>query len=195
MYLSSVVALVLITLSRAHSGIHTNDLHPREGQPDSTSVTSNTTPAIESHTPTPKPRKLGHAIVKNNCQFPVYLWSVGTNVQPVQTLEPNTSYRELFREDSNTGGIALKISTEIDGLYTSAPQMVFAYNLSYFRRRGDNGEKVWYDLSDVFGDPFEGFPVSLTPAEPAIHWAEGVPPGGSQVRVVSSRMDLILSLC
>jgi hypothetical protein len=96
----------------------------------------------------------------------------------------------MFREEKSTGGIAIKISTDIDGLYTSAPQMIFAYNLSNVSQG-----KVWYDLSDVFGDPFEGYPVSLTPAEPRISWTNGVPPAGSQVRVTQADTNLVLSVC
>ncbi|KAJ5856441.1 uncharacterized protein N7529_010385 [Penicillium soppii] len=195
MYLSNVLTFSFAALSLAHPSIHAKNIHPREVIPyGAFSTPSSAYPATASHTPSPS-RRLGSAIVKNHCNFPVYLWSVGTSVQPEQTLLPNDSYSEQFHQDPNTGGIAIKLSTDIDGLYTSAPQMIFAYNLSYFKARGDNGEKVWYDLSDVFGDPFDGYPVSLTPAEPSIHWANGVPPAGSQVRVISSSTDLVLSLC
>jgi hypothetical protein len=139
--------------------------------------------------PTPSRRPHGHAVINNNCNFPIYLWSVGTTAQSEKTLPPNDVYSEMFCEEESTGGIAIKISTDVDGLYTSAPQMVFAYNVS------NDQSKVWYDLSDVFGDPFKGYPVSLTPAEPRISWPDGVPPAGSQVRVTSADTDLVLSLC
>lgn len=103
------------------------------------------------------------------------------------TLLPYERYFETFREDRGGSGIAIKISTVHDGLYTNAPQTVFAYNLS--------GEQVWYDLSDVFGDPFQGHPVALRPAEPAIYWQNGVPPENSQVRVRNDSGDLVLTLC
>ncbi|CAG8169500.1 unnamed protein product [Penicillium olsonii] len=199
MFISSLLAISFVSLSLAQPQLHPNSLRSREDGPVAVfadpSSTKSVMPTYTPPPPPPKTRRLGHAIVNNNCDFPVYLWSVGTNVQPVQTLNPDDSYGEIFREDPNTGGIAIKISTDVDGLYTSAPQMVFAYNLSYFKRRGDNGEKVWYDLSDVFGDPFQGYPISLTPAEPAIHWQTGVPPSGSQVRVIASWTNLTLSLC
>lgn len=193
-----MLALSFASLALGHPSINSNNLHARDIVPYGAFPTpSSTESAIPSYTPPPppRPRKLGHAIVNNNCDFTVYLWSVGTDVKPVHQLNSGESYDEMFREDPNTGGIAIKLSTDMDGLYTSAPQMVFAYNLSYFKRRGDNGEKVWYDLSDVFGDPFQGYPVSLTPAEPSILWENGVPPAGSQVRVIASSTDLVLSLC
>lgn len=141
---------------------------------------------------TPKPAsndtgRLGRAVVANHCNTPVYVWSVGSVVQPRQTILQDGRYSETFRRDPGTGGIAIKISTVSDGLYSSAPQTIFAYNL--------NDDKVWYDLSDVFGDPFEGHPVVLQPAEPQIYWQDGVPPAGSQVRENDASGDLVLTLC
>lgn len=120
---------------------------------------------------------------------------MGSTVLPEETLLPNDEYNEVFRENPDTGGIAIKISTDRDGLYNSAPQMIFAYNLSSTRERGERQDKVWYDLSDVFGDPFVGYPVNLMPSEPLISWKDGVPPAGSQVRDVDASTDLVLSLC
>ncbi|KAL2818483.1 hypothetical protein BDW59DRAFT_151965 [Aspergillus cavernicola] len=88
---------------------------------------------------------LGHAVVSNRCYIPIYLWSVGEKISPQNVVQPGQKYKEIFRRDPKTGGVALKITTDKDGLYTSAPQTVFAYNLVE--------ELVWYDLSDVFGDP------------------------------------------
>ena len=193
MYFSHILALSFATLSLSHPSIDASNLHPRDDIPYGAFPTSS---SADPAKPTPPPsRNLGHAIVNNHCNFPIYIWSVGTTVEPVQTVLPNHSYSEEFRDDPNTGGIAVKISTDQDGLYTSAPQMVFSYNLSHSKNQGANSEQVWYNLSDVFGDPFAGYSVSLTPAEPAIHWENGVPPAGSQVRVIASSADLVLSLC
>ncbi|KAL4791670.1 hypothetical protein BDV19DRAFT_290907 [Aspergillus venezuelensis] len=130
---------------------------------------------------------LGHAVVVNNCQMAVYVWSVGQSISGQSTIQPGDGYAEVYRRDPKAGGVAIKITTVPDGLYTSAPQTVFAYNLV--------GNMVWYDLSDLFGDPFEGDSVSLLPSEPAIRWEEGVPPSGSQVRVLQADNDLVLNLC
>ncbi|KAL4947522.1 hypothetical protein BDW69DRAFT_190127 [Aspergillus filifer] len=130
---------------------------------------------------------LGHAVVVNNCQMAIYVWSVGQSISGQSIIQPGDGYAEVYRRDPKTGGVAIKITTVPDGLYTSAPQTVFAYNLV------DN--MVWYDLSDLFGDPFEGDSVSLLPSEPAIRWEEGVPPSGSQVRVLQADNDLVLNLC
>ena len=130
---------------------------------------------------------LGHAVVVNECASPIYAWSVASSVSSQVTLQPHENYTESFRHDSQTGGVSLKVTTIRDGLYYSSPQTVFAYNLV--------DRSVWYDLSDVFGDPFRGSKVSLLPSEPAITWEDGVPPAGSQVRIQDASKDLVLTLC
>ncbi|KAL4804462.1 hypothetical protein BDV18DRAFT_162225 [Aspergillus unguis] len=130
---------------------------------------------------------IGNAVVINHCASPIYLWSVGQSISPQYILPPGWAYAEYFRRDPQTGGIAIKITAVKHGLYTSAPQTVFAYNLV------ENA--VWYDLSDVFGDPFEGETVTVEGSEPAIHWEEGVPPRGSQVRIQRADMNLVLDVC
>ncbi|KAL5050556.1 hypothetical protein BDW71DRAFT_203293 [Aspergillus fruticulosus] len=130
---------------------------------------------------------MGHAIVANLCDQPIYLWSVGQDVSPQYMVNPGEEYIEMFRRDPQTGGIAIKVTTVKDGLYLSAPQTVFAYNLVE--------DLVWYDLSDVFGDPFQGQIVSVDPSEPEIYWEDGVPPSGSQVRMLEASTDLVLSIC
>ncbi|KAF7713056.1 Uncharacterized protein PECH_008499 [Penicillium ucsense] len=151
----------------------------------SAAATPSTAPAAaQSPASTPS---VGKAIIQNHCDTPVYVWSVGSTTPAPVEVSPGSEYSESYRLDHSSGGVALKVSTEEDGLYNSAPMTIFAYNL--------NGEQVWYDLSDVFGDAFKGHPVQLTPAEPAIYWADGVRPAGSQVRVQNASDDLTLTLC
>ncbi|KAI9368217.1 hypothetical protein BJX61DRAFT_233852 [Aspergillus egyptiacus] len=135
----------------------------------------------------PNETTLGHAVVSNRCDIPIYLWSVGERISPQVVLQPDQEYSEIYRRDPKTGGVAIKITTVKDGLYASSPQTVFAYNLV--------DEVVWYDLSDVFGDPFMGETVSISPSDPAIRWEDGVPPRGSQVRMQDARNDLVLTVC
>lgn len=133
------------------------------------------------------PMRLGRATVINRCSMPLYLWSVGSTVQPEVLVRPYGRYYETFHKDTNTGGIAIKISNQENGLYVNAPMTVFAYTLS--------NNTLWYDLSDVFGHPFSGYPVHLQPATPEIYWVDGIPPAGSEVRKGSASMDLVLTLC
>jgi len=75
-------------------------------------------------------------------------------------------------------------------LSTGKPQTIYAYNL--------DGNTVWYDLSDVFGDAFKGHKLKVASADPAcpsIVWEDGVPPAGSQVKNCGSGADVTLTLC
>ncbi|KAL5366230.1 hypothetical protein BJX96DRAFT_180544 [Aspergillus floccosus] len=131
---------------------------------------------------------IGNAVVDNGCSFPVYLWSVASTVSNEVTLNPFTTYTETFRADASTGGVAIKITTTPDGLYTGAPQTIFAYSLV--------GDQVYYGLSDVFGDAFKGNRVCIGgPEGEGITWEDGVPPAGTQVRTQSSALDVVLLLC
>lgn len=131
----------------------------------------------------------GNAIIQNACTYPLYIWTVGAQISPQHTLPPSQQHREPFRHDPRSGGIAVKVTTQPNGLFLGAPQTIFAYNLDR------NASRLWYDLSDVFGDPFEGSSVSVQPADPEVHWEDGVPPKGSQIRVVDATEDLTVRFC
>lgn len=138
----------------------------------------------------PFAQAVGQAFVKNKCDHDVFLWSVGGSVGPEVKIEPGNSYAEEYRRDPTSGGIALKITTVDDGLYAGAPQTTFAYNL-------DN-DKIWYDLSNTFGAPFEGKPLRIQPSDTncaVIDWPNGISPGGSQTRVCQANSDLTMTLC
>ncbi|GAB1314498.1 hypothetical protein MFIFM68171_04708 [Madurella fahalii] len=138
----------------------------------------------------PAASALGKARVVNRCPETVHLWSVGSEVAGPYALSSNGYYAEEFRKDPVTGGKALKITRSADGLYTGAAQTIFAYNL--------DGDKIWYDLSDVFGDAFTGRKVVVASAQqtcPSIIWPTGVPPAGSQVKVCTAAKDVTLTLC
>lgn len=138
----------------------------------------------------PMASAVGNAIVKNNCAAPVYLWSVGSSVGARQKIAPGKQYSEVLRHDPVSGGIALKITRGENGLYDGSPQTNFAYTL--------DGSQVWYDLSDVFGDPFSGKGLKVDPSLQScsdICWAGGVSPGGSQVHDCTSTSSITLTLC
>lgn len=134
---------------------------------------------------------LGKARVVNKCPGSVHLWSVGSSVDGPHEIAANGgAYEEEFRKDPITGGIALKVTRHADGLYTGAPQTVFAYN--------QENAGVWYDLSDVFGDAFAGKKVVVASDDATcqkIIWPTGVPPAGSQVKVCTASEDVTLTLC
>lgn len=134
---------------------------------------------------------VGNARVVNRCPYPVTLWSVGSAISQPYTLGAGGgTYSEQFRRDPQTGGIAIKITKQPDGLYTGKPETIFAYNL--------DGGNIWYDLSDVFGDAFSGCRLEEKSANagcPAIVWPNGIPPAGSQVKVCGADKDVTLTLC
>ena len=133
----------------------------------------------------------GCARVENKCDFPVTIHSVGKAIEGPFTLEPGDLYSETFRKDPVAGGIAIKITKHKNDLFIAGkPQTIFAYNL--------DGNDVWYDLSNVFGCPFEGCKLvekSEKHTCPKIVWPEGVNPGGSNVKVCTAREDVELILC
>jgi hypothetical protein len=134
---------------------------------------------------------LGQAKVINNCPFDVSVWSVGAAIAGPWRLAANGgSYGETFVRDPTTGGKALKVTIPADGLFTGAPQSDFAYSL--------DGARIWYDLSDVFGDPFAGHKLVVSSTSKGcgtIIWPNGTPPAGSQVKVCDSANDVDFVLC
>ncbi|KAM3527716.1 hypothetical protein MY4038_006220 [Beauveria bassiana] len=133
----------------------------------------------------------GRARVINKCGFDVTLWSVGSEISAPHTLAARGGkYSEQYTRDPKTGGRALKITREPDGLFKGKPQTNFAYTL-------DPGQ-LWYDLSDVFGDPFAGNRIQVVPSNSncqSIVWPNGVPPAGSQVKTCTRESDTTLTLC
>ncbi|KAJ5981008.1 hypothetical protein N7481_008306 [Penicillium waksmanii] len=143
---------------------------------------------------TPMVSALGSAVVHNKCDFPVYLWSVDSSISDTMTLVASEGgYSEVYRSDDTTGGIALKMTLEEDGLTTSKPQTIFSYALN------DDESKIFYDLSDVFGDPFTGHTLSVTPSEDScegICWNGGISASYvSNTEACTQDADVTLTLC
>jgi hypothetical protein len=133
---------------------------------------------------------VGKARVVNNCDVDVSVWSVGSVIDGPWRLSAHGGYyAESFVRDPQTGGKSLKITIPADGLYTGAAQTNFAYSL--------DGANIWYDLSDVFGDPFAGknLVVSSAATCPSIVWPAGTSPGGSQTKACGSDQDVVFTLC
>lgn len=134
---------------------------------------------------------IGRAIVTNQCDEPIYLWSVGGSISPQTIITKDQSYSEPYHHDPASGGIALKISPVENGIFKpNVSQTVFAYNLDI--------NQVWYDMSDIFGDGFAGRKMKVTPTEStcdSIEWSFGKPPAGSQIKTCGAAADLELSFC
>jgi hypothetical protein len=134
---------------------------------------------------------VGRAIVKNQCDGTIYLWSVGGSIGNQVTIGKDQSYSEVFHRDPASGGIALKITALENGIFQpNVSQTIFSYNL--------DGNTIWYDLSDVFGDGFYGRTLTIKPTDTScasISWPWGTPPAGSQVKNCQANTDLELSFC
>ncbi|KAL2757274.1 hypothetical protein ACRALDRAFT_1060676 [Sodiomyces alcalophilus JCM 7366] len=140
---------------------------------------------------TPLASAVGNARVVNSCDFEVTLWSVGSDIDGPFHLEAGgDSYTEVFTKDPVTGGKALKVTRDRDGLYTGDPQTIFAYSL--------DGDNIWYDLSNTFGNAFPGKKLVVESANDdcdAIVWNDGTPPAGSQVKVCTASDDVTFTIC
>ncbi|KAF2715493.1 hypothetical protein K504DRAFT_457654 [Pleomassaria siparia CBS 279.74] len=134
---------------------------------------------------------VGRAIVTNQCDAPLYLWSVGGTISRQHTILKDASYSEIFHHDPLSGGIALKLSAVEGGIFKpNVSQTNFAYNL--------DGSQIWYDMSDIFGDGFEGRTMTIKPTDTScqsIVWPFGKSPAGSQVKNCEANTNLELTFC
>ncbi|KAF1951357.1 hypothetical protein CC80DRAFT_496170 [Byssothecium circinans] len=133
----------------------------------------------------------GRAIVTNQCDSPIYLWSVGGEIGPQVTLGKDQSYSEPFRRDPRSGGITLKITSVENGIFQpNVTQLNFAYNL--------DGNTIWYDMNRIFGDDASGRTLTVKPTDTScgsISWPYGKQPAGSQIKNCQANTDLELSFC
>ncbi|KAI5306169.1 hypothetical protein KEM56_002008 [Ascosphaera pollenicola] len=111
---------------------------------------------------------MGSVNIKNNCGKPIYLWSVADADVKSESIQDGGSYSEHFRQNSNGGGISIKLSDDQSGSKVSQ----FEYTL-----QGD--DKVYFDWSNIDGYPFAQGGVKVTPSEtsgdcPNVECAPGV---------------------
>lgn len=103
----------------------------------------------------PLAHALGTASIQNNCDFPVYVWSVSNIQGPMQTLASNGgSYEEQYRLNPAGGGVSIKVATAPT---LAGPITQFEYTLL---------STLWFDISNVNGSPFfdHGITVRAKPA-------------------------------
>jgi len=90
----------------------------------------------------------GNANVVNNCPSDIYLWSVGDVSSPMFHVSAGANWTEPY-QTRQSGGISIKISPT-----TSDVTIVqFEYTLD---------SHLWYDLSNVNGNPFQGSDLLLS---------------------------------
>ena len=108
----------------------------------------------------------GTAAVVNMCEFPAYIWSVGDEASPMVALPNQTvGYQESYRQKADKSGISIKIAPSflpIDN--TDGGNMDTSANITQFEYTISPGT-VWYDISYVNGNAFQGVPVLLQPSD------------------------------
>jgi len=96
----------------------------------------------------------GNAIVHNQCDFDVYLWSVSDAATSMTTIEKKGGeYAEAYQLNPNGGGISLKVGRDMSGKNITQ----YEYTLK--------GDSLWYDLSLIDGHPFIEHGVSIIPSD------------------------------
>lgn len=93
---------------------------------------------------------VGGVSVQNNCPFPVYYAAIGGQSAAMQPL-PASGYSAGYSDEGV--GFSIKLGAE-DSL--SGPITQFEYTWK--------DGKIYYDLSNINGDPFESEGMTLTPS-------------------------------
>lgn len=92
---------------------------------------------------------VGNAVVTNACDYDVYIYNTpaagGGYTEIDEVLSPNGSYSQTWTELSNGDGWSIKLSQSTD--MTTIMQYEYTFH--------DDGI-IWYDLSDVNGNPWDG---------------------------------------
>jgi hypothetical protein len=107
------------------------------------------------------------ASIKNLCKDPVYIWSVDSDIVGQYTVESGSEYTEDIHVD-DSAGVAIKISRIPQGIFfqNKTPQLLFQYTAE--------PPRLWWNLHEINGHPFEGSPVSVSGCGSQITWPTGV---------------------
>lgn len=130
-----------------------------------------------------------YAQVYNMCKFDVSVFDVRETVGDEYRLKAGQIYTSPYpKEGAPTS--AFKITRGADGLRKGEPQLDFSFAV---------GEgKVYYDLSETYGDAFKGFKVKVIANDdscPKITWDNGTPPAGSHAGSCSADVAVVVGLC
>lgn len=96
------------------------------------------------------------AVITNHCKTPIYVWSIPGDNQG-RVIQPGGQYSEQFRYGGEVNpGIALKVSSQFDGIYQGKDELEFQYTVD----PKENPTHVWLKLHTVrapeSGLPYEG---------------------------------------
>lgn len=129
----------------------------------------------------------GQASIVNNCDFPVYLWSVGDGEATERgAFNPGKTWTEDYEE----GTREIKISQMEDGISNGNTQSGLVYAV--------NDGEVSYDLYHVLGTFFSSLTVETDKEGDSeecdsIVWEDG--PKGTSKKTCSSDASVTLTLC
>lgn len=123
-------------------------------------------------------RGYGHAKVVNFCPYDVYLWSVAWDTDGPYKIGCRQEYVEKYLK----GGVALEVVKDKESWYGDHDKLIL-----YYKKYDD---KVWYDLYDKYGHPFDGHKVVLKPEEdycPSEYWEDGMSRNDPYIEAVTNR--------
>ena len=149
------------------------------------------------------------AVVVNSCNRSLWYASVDDKSPPAAELLPGSTFRETFRVYPGSplpggippGGISIKVSEDPSWESDDSPILQFEYTYD------PATQEVWYDLSNVNGDPFlrDGFTLQPTspdcttitcaPGEETCHDAFTYPTETGVVFRCNSNNSLVLTVC
>lgn len=135
---------------------------------------------------------LGYARVVNNCDFDAYVRSVGKQEGPVRRVQPKQMVAELYHYgDEDLVKLAALEQRPGRTYKVSRTETVGGAELDFGYAIQDGGARVFYSLSSVNGNPYDGLNVEISSSD------SGCPSiglnGGS--KDCSSDADTILTLC
>jgi len=92
-------------------------------------------------------------VVHNNCDFDIFVTSVGSSVGNTTKVQPDTLWTE--EEYFSGTGTAIKIARSATALWTAKPVLHLSYTY-------DQGKSLYYDLSTVYGFDFDNQNITVT---------------------------------
>lgn len=135
---------------------------------------------------------LGYARVVNNCDFDAYVRSVGKQEGPIRRVQPKQMVAELYHYgDEDLVKLAALEQRPGRTYKVARTEAVGGAELDFGYAIQDGGARVFYSLSSVNGNPYDGLNVEISSSDsscPSIGLNQGS-------RDCSSDADTILTLC
>lgn len=131
---------------------------------------------------------IGLAIVTNQCDDPIYIWSVGGERSDYAILSKDSTYGELYQDGWFSSGRALIVTTLPGGLFTpNATNVIFDHKL-------DNAF-IHYDLGASFVDGVADRKISVQPKDPVCEELLWNARASSRMQICQRESILELTFC